>query len=533
MRRRTVSSAAARSAVVASAAAVSVGLAGCDGAGVTSSTRSPVVVGGTVRIAAASETTNFNPYSQFGTGVARYAYDSLVNVSPEGELVSGLATRWRTAATSATFTLRRGVTCADGTALTASGVARSLTYAGDPRNRLVGAQASLSGIPFTATADDAAGTVSVRMSSPYSFITRTIGVLPVVCPGGLARPRSLERGTNGTGPYVLTGYRSGGPYVFTVRKGYAWGPGGASNGVPGQPAKIVMSVVPQESTASNLLLTGGVNMAKVTGPDRARLAGRGLTTAEVPTMVGLTFFNQRAGRPLGDPVVRRALVAALDRKGLANVAVGGSGTPATGLTATNAVCHADVAAASLPARGAARMLKSAGWRKNTDGRLAKGGRPLRVRLLSSPDLGSTLPSVAELMAATWTALGAEVELVSEGLNALVKAMYQDGNFDVVVGSSPGPPLPSELIRYFSGPPPDKGLNFAGIDNPEYRRLVARALRQADKDSCRTWNKAAAALFRSANALPIADGTSVVYGFRTTFSVGFGGQIVPTSIRLHS
>ncbi|MER5198905.1 ABC transporter substrate-binding protein [Streptomyces sp. NPDC002755] len=531
MHRRTVSSPRARSVVAAAGVVVSAVLAGCGGD--VSSTRTPVVVGGTVTIATASETSSFNPYSQFGLSLAPYAYDSLVDVARDGRVVSGLAERWQAGATAASFTLRKGVTCSDGTPLTASGVARSLRYAGDPRNRLIGARTALPGVPFTVSADDAERTVSVRTASPYSFIVRTIGLLPVVCPAGLADPGALDKRSEGTGPYVLIGYASGGPYLFTRRKGYAWGPRGAGNATPGQPERIVVTVVPQESTVANLLLTGGVNIAMVTGPDRARLTGHGLATAQVPTVVGLTFFNERTDRPLSDPVLRQALVGALDRKGLANVAIGGDGTPARALTAPNSLCYSDVATGNLPSHSSAvRALRAAGWTKDVRGRLVKQGRPLRLRLLSSAGFGSTLPSVAELMAVTWQALGVDVDLVGESRNAVVQAMYGSGDFDVVVGSSPGPPLPAQLVPYFSGPPSSGGLNFAHVSNPAYDRFVARALHAPGSASCADWNRAAAALLRSADALPIADGTSTVYGYRTTFSVAPGGRIVPTSIRLH-
>lgn len=487
---------------------------------------------GTVRIVASTETPSFHPYSAFGAGPARYAYDSLVNVDADGTLVTGLASAWQATTTSAVFTLRPGVTCSDGTVLTATAVARALRYAADPANQLAGAQAVLPGVPFTVAADDAAGTVSVATAAPHPFLTRTLGLLPIVCPAGLDRPQSLDRATAGTGPYVLTGYTVGGPYEFTVREGYTWGPAGATTAAPGLPARIVISVVPQESTAANLLLTGDVNIATVRGPDRARLTGRGLATADVATVVGLTFFNQRPGRPLADPAVRRALVAALDRQGLANVAVGGTGRPAGDFGAVGAVCHADLAPANLPAQDAAEALRAAGWTRTAAGRLAKNGRPLRLRLITSPDLGPTLPSVAELMARTWTELGADVRLVSESLPALVNAMYQEGDFDAVVGSTPGFPLPVGFVPFFSGPPPAQGLNFAGVTDPEYDALVAQALQEPDTAGCGTWNRASAALFRSADALPVADGRSTVYGYRTTFATTFGGEIVPTSIRLH-
>ncbi|WP_202231994.1 ABC transporter substrate-binding protein [Actinacidiphila reveromycinica] len=513
-------------ALVASAPA----LGGCgDGA---SSTSTPLVDHGTVRIAESSETPSFDPYSAFGASQARYAYDSLVDLSPDGSLVTGLAASWRATSTTAAFVLRPGVTCSDGTPLTASAVARALTYADDPARQLAGARTVLPDVPFTASADDRTGTVSTTTASPYPFLTRTVGLLPIVCPAGLDRPGSLARTTQGTGPYVLTRYTPGGPYEFTVRDGYSWGPAGATTAARGLPAHLVVSVVPQSSTAANLLLTGGVEIADVTGPDRARLGGHGLSRTDVATVIGLTFFNQRPGRPLADPALRRAMVSALDRRALANVAVGGRGSPATDFGAEGALCHADLADANLPALDAPAALRAAGWTRSGDGPLRKDGRRLKLRLVTSPDLGPTLPSVAELMAREWTALGAHVELVGESLPALVNAMYRSADFDVVVGSTPGFALPVGFVPFFSGPTTAEGLNFAGVSNPAYDALVAKALRETDTAGCGTWNRAAAALLRSADALPIADGRSGVYGHRTTFATSFGGQIVPTSIRLH-
>ncbi|MFF2119340.1 ABC transporter substrate-binding protein [Kitasatospora sp. NPDC058184] len=516
---------------LAAVTAAALALTGC-GTTARSDTGTPLVEHGTLRIAAAAETPSFDPYSAFGAGPARYAYDSLVNVDPDGAVVSGLAASWRATTTTAEFTLRPGITCSDGTPLTASAVARALTYAGDPANQLAGAQTVLPNVPFTATADDATGTVSATTTTPYPFLTRTLGLLPVVCPAGLDHPEKLDRATEGTGPYVLTRYTPGGPYEFTVREGYTWGPAGATTAAPGQPARIVIPVVPQASTAANLLLTGGVHIAMVGGPDRARLSGRGLATVDVPMVVGLTFFNHRPGRPLGDPALRRALVGALDRQGLANVAVGGTGRPASDLRPAGGVCHAEHATADLPGPDAVRALGAAGWTRDGDGRLVKDGRRLRLRVLAGAELGPALSSAAELMARQWTALGADVRLVTENLPALVSAMYQTGDFDVSMGSTPGFPLPAQFAPFFSGPPPAQGLNFSGVANPEYEALVARALREPDTAGCDTWNRAAAALFHAADVLPIADGSSTLYGYRTTFATANGGQIVPTSIRLH-
>ncbi|WP_328324549.1 ABC transporter substrate-binding protein [Streptomyces sp. NBC_00455] len=490
---------------------------------------------GGVRVAVPSDIPSFHPYSTSGATAAPYAYDSLVHLSGAGRVRSGLAVRWRTDATSATFTLRKGVTCSDGTELKASHVARSLTYAADPKNHFTAAQQALPDVPLTVTADDAHRVVTVSTASPFGFLVRTVGLLPVICPAGLDDPRSLVRATHGTGPYVLSASRPGGPYVFTRRRGYAWGPGGARTGTAGVPARIRLTVIPEESTATNLLLTGGLDIAAVGGSDRARLTGRGLYEAVVPTVVGLSFFNEAPGHPLGDPAVRRALVGALDREGLADVAIGGNGRPAGHLTARGTVCHTHLTAPHLSGPAALSLLREAGWRRAADGRLRRAGdgRQLRLRIVSSPASGSTLPAVAELMAVTWQELGVRTDLVSESLPALVKAMYEDGDFDVVMGSAPGPPVPAQLVPFFSGPPPPAGLNFAHIRNSRYTDLSRKALRSPDTSGCALWNRAAQALLHAADALPVADGSKVLYGRGVRFDVGDGGQLMPASFRTDS
>ncbi|MEU9986845.1 ABC transporter substrate-binding protein [Streptomyces sp. NPDC048045] len=483
-------------------------------------------------MALSADVPSFDPYSVSGAAAAPYAYDSLVHVSASGRLMSGLAGHWRADSSSAVFTLRTGVTCSDKTVLKASHVARSLTYAADPRHRSAAVQQALPTVPLRVRADDARRTVTVSTASPYGFLLRAVGLLPVVCPAGLADPRSLVRETHGTGPYVLTATTTGGPYVLTRRHGYTWGPGGARTGTAAAPARIVLSVVPEESTAANLLLTGGLDIASVAGSDRARLTGKGLYEATVATVVGLSLFNERRGRPLGDPSVRRALVGVLDRAGLADVAAGGHGRPAAHLTGRGTVCHTTLTVPHLTRGAALSLLRKAGWRRDAAGRLrsARDGRPLRLRILSSPASGSTLPAVAELMAVSWQALGVRTDLVEESLPAMVEAMYRDGDFDVVMGSSPGPSVPAQLAPFFSGPPPPAGLNFAHVHNARYERLARQALGRTDTASCTRWNRAAQALLRDADALPVADGTRILYGRGVTFAVGDGGQLLPATVK---
>ncbi|MFD5193872.1 Helicase associated domain protein [Streptomyces sp. NPDC058357] len=66
------------------------------------------------------------------------------------------------------------------------------------------------------------------------------------------------------------------------------------------------------TTTSNLLLSGEVNAASVTGQDQQRLRAQRLFHSDLTVPFGELFFNQAPGRFGADRAMRRALVQALD-----------------------------------------------------------------------------------------------------------------------------------------------------------------------------------------------------------------------------
>jgi len=93
-----------------------------------------------------------------------------------------LATSWRVTPGSATLTLRKDVTCSDGTPVTASVVAASLRRLGAPETRAPYAVRTFGVGGYTVTADDAGGTVTVTLNRPFSDVLL-----------GLAMPWSSRR----------------------------------------------------------------------------------------------------------------------------------------------------------------------------------------------------------------------------------------------------------------------------------------------------------------------------------------------------
>src|SRR6187549_2968119 len=108
----------------AAAAGAVVLLAACGDDGGGANGRQPVD-GKTFTMAVAGDPGNLDPHftSLSVTGqVDRFLYDSLLGFEPDGKTRPGLAATWESTSTTAKFTLRKDLTCADGTPLTAATV---------------------------------------------------------------------------------------------------------------------------------------------------------------------------------------------------------------------------------------------------------------------------------------------------------------------------------------------------------------------------------------------------------------------------
>ena len=478
---------------------------------------------------------NLNPLQAVAVStnlVDSFAYDSLIDVDLHGNVVSRLATKWNATPTTVTFTLRSGVTCTDGAKLTASDVAANFSYAKNPKNHSTVIGDKLPSPDFTAKANDQRGTITVTVSKPYGFLLQGAGLVPIVCPKGLANPSWLARHTDGTGPFTLTESVADDHYTFTVRKGYRWGPNGARSDVPGFPAKVVFRVVQSEATMANLLLSGQLNDAAIAGPDRKRLMGHGFQT--ITALQGPTdlWFNQRAGHPGADPAVRKALIMATDLDQLTKVVTQGTGSRAIALSVLQPrPCRANTVRGTLPAHdlaAAKTVLDQAGWVPGADGVRAKGGQRLSITLLY-PTVGNQVSSAMELLGQWWKQAGAEVNLKGQNANAYQQSLFQGAIWDATA-LQVAIPFPSQFMPFASGPPSPQGQNFAAIANADYARLAGQALATPGQAGCDLWARAEQALFRNADVVPVADDHLLSFASRARYSIGLDGPD-PTSIRM--
>ncbi|GAB3892130.1 ABC transporter substrate-binding protein [Kibdelosporangium lantanae] len=509
--------------------ATAVLVAGCGGGAPGPGGQNPVN-GRTFAMVLAADPGNLDPYFtslSLTLQVDRFLYDTLLDVDPTGKLVAGLADTWETTATTAKFTLRKGITCGDGTPLAASAVAADVNFVGDPKNA-----SSRIGLfvpaGATATADDGSGTVTVTAPTPNPFLDRILGQLQVVCPKGMSDRGTLKQGASGTGMFTVAEAVPGDHYTLTRRPGY-WLPD-----QPGLPDKVVLRVVGNESTAVNLLMSGEVNAAAVIGPDQQRLQAQNTFRRDVLAVLGELWFNHRAGQPGADPAVRRALTQAVDLGQLTQVLTSGTGKVAEGLIAPGmSPCDGNTIAGKLPAydpAAAKSTLDNAGWRPGPDGIRAKDGRKLSMALFYSTELGPTVQPTVELVQKFWSAVGVEVTAKGGAETELSQVVLAgQGSWDVALVPL-NTTLPTELVPFLSGPTAPDGTNFANVQNPAYTAAVRAAMATTGTAGCGKWAEAEQAIAETVDVLPFANSNRPYYGRSATFDLS-QGSLVPSSIRM--
>lgn len=519
-------------------AVVAVGASACGGSGSSEKTTDAgdgkaLADGGAITVAIPQDPGSLDPQhvvTSAGGQLVAFAYDSLVHVDTDGEIQSGLASEWKQSGNTYTFTIKTGVTCSDGSAMTPELVARNINYLSDPDSRypLLGVY-----LPpdVKATADKAAGTVTVKTRGSVAFFLNGIAAVPMVCASGLDEHRTMTRRSDGTGPYVLSETVANDHYTYTLRKGYAWGPDGASTAERGMPDKITFKVVANETTAANLLLSNQIHIAGVAGPDRARLESLDLHRYDIHNIEGEMFFNEAAGRPASDERVRRALVMALDLPKLGSVLTDGEGTPATGMvTLQPTACKYDAVTGNLPEHdldGAKALLDEAGWSVGSDGIREKDGKPLSLVFLYGTT--QTMASAAELALQQWRELGVKIESQSKPDTAIGEILFSTGTWDITWNSLQVQ-FPSQIVPFLSGATPADGTNFAHLSNKTYSEQAAIASAKPGSTGCDDWQKAEAALVKSVDVVPYYNKVYPVWGRGVTF-VNNASGLIPTTLRV--
>ncbi|WP_330436686.1 ABC transporter substrate-binding protein [Streptomyces griseoaurantiacus] len=256
------------------------------------------------------------------------AYDPLIYLSGEGELVPDLATDWRYLDDTNTvfeLKLREGVTFSDGSPLTAKAAAASMKYFLKAGGGLVGKVGAVESVRAT-------GPMTVRVtyaepqSDAASTMTQYYGIGNIIGPAGLAAPQSLLTSSSGTGQYVYDGKASvaGNTYVYR-RNPHYFRPEAQHF------RSVVIHVIGNANAVLSAARTGQVQYASSGNANTADAAKRaGLTVRTAPFYNWALNLVDREGKvapPLADVRVRRAIALAFDRPTMAHGLAGAYATP--------------------------------------------------------------------------------------------------------------------------------------------------------------------------------------------------------------
>ncbi|MFS0734133.1 ABC transporter substrate-binding protein [Microbacterium sp. 1P10UB] len=443
--------------------------------------------------------------------LARTSYDTLVR-RDAGGLVPGLATTWTATPTTATFTLRDDATCSDGTKITPTVVKNSLEYFARPDSGSTQVVYTFGpGNVPTVSADDAAGTVTIDITTPWPYLVDAMSVASsgIICPAGLADPQGLAAGTvkgSESGPYVLKAVQPGVSYEYTLRSDYTAWPKWTT-AISGKPAAdLVYSVSPDSTATANLILGGQLDIGKIQATTMDRFSGQtGYNTVVNHFSDSYLIFNERPGSIFTDEATRKGVAQAIDRAMFGNVTSADTGVVLTSLAAPETACVAD-GNISIPDQDVEAA------------KTALAGKTIR---LVAPTIVGPAGAGNEYIAEALRAAGATVELSNTDVGSWITTVVtKPGDWDVTVFADLNflGTLASPLLN-LTGPTIDTGgTNYGAVENSDADDAFAKANAEDDDATrCAGLNDAVQALVSRTDTLPLLN-DAFIYATRPGFTV---------------
>ncbi len=472
------------------------------------STLNPLLSGGTKELLAAS-----------------LILEPLAEYTPEGELVPALAAEIPTVEnggvsedlTSITWTLKEGVLWSDGTPLTSADVVFTYEYCTGTTDCTQ--STFFDGIESVEAVDELTILITFTAPTPNPYNAFSSYQSPVFqqaqfadCTGTAATACTEENfGPIGTGPYVVTEFRTNDTALYEVNPNYR----GIPDGQPFFGSILIKGGGDAEASARSVLELGEADYGWNLQVDPVVLAnmeaaGNGVVKAGFAANVERLMLNQTDPDPdlgdqrsepgtvhpfLTDPAVYQALSLAIDRQTLVDVGYGSGGRPTCNVwpappydsTANDACLTQDIEAANA-------LLDEAGY-LDTDGdgvRETPDGDPLFILYQTSTN--AVRQTTQELIKSWWEEIGVDTELrnidssVFFGGDQASPDTYQRFYADIEMytngpgGTDPQPYMANWTTAQVISPSTNfGGSNIPRFSDPEYDALFEELTVTADFD----------------------------------------------------
>ena len=365
-------------------------------------------------------------------------FDSLLSISPEGELFPALATAWEPNAdySEFTFTLREDVTFHDGTPFTADAVKASFDHINSDAVLESGGKSLLQDHAYVETVVVDDYTVTVKFGASYPLFLRDAARqwLSISSPAALDEfGADYGRNPVGTGPFKFVQWDAQSQIVLERNDDYNWGPEFAGHEGPAYLDQIVFRILPEAATRLTAFETGEILIAgEPPALDAIALAESGsaaIQTFAQPGIPAILMINATKA-PTDNVNVRKAMILAVNQEELAQTAFQELGLPAYSVVSPTTWAY-DEAAASLYSydpEEAARLLEEAGWvDADGDGIREKDGELLTV---DWPDNPAWSEAFNELLIGYLTEVGFNVQYRSMDDGAAYEELLA-GNYTLV------------------------------------------------------------------------------------------------------
>jgi peptide/nickel transport system substrate-binding protein len=346
-------------------------------------------------------------------------FDTLVTLSPDYQVMPGLATKWEFRAPNTyRFTLRQGVKFHDGTPFTAKDVVWSLQR----------------------IAKQGGGTVGVSATSAVAVDDFTVDITPkaanlralqqLVHPSwSIAKAESDTLKAMGTGPFKLVEYVKDQRIVVGANADY-WGTKPTLQ-------KITFRFIPDANTRVLALQASEVQISDIPKESAKTITGDFSVSRSKVGAYEAIYINVRGktGYDLGkEMAIRQAIAYAIDKKVVVESVWQGNaevnqtmippailGSEGSRITGTNR----DVAKAK-------KVLDDAGWRTGSDGIREKNGRKLSLTMVvgfPNADVHKPMPEFAQ---AQFKEIGIDVKIVITPDTTSYEARLAKGEGDLWV-----------------------------------------------------------------------------------------------------
>jgi peptide/nickel transport system substrate-binding protein len=414
--------------------------------------------------------------------------DTLVALDWDGRTpVPYLAKSWTISEDGRTYTfrLRDDVSFCSGKKFTAEDVVYSFKRLKDPQ--IKGPFAWRAGNIKELRAPDPY-TVEYELEEPFSELLLQLTMFTNV----IHNKESVEalgkdygiKGADGTGPWCFESWQPRTEIVLKRHDAYKWGPSMYQNKGPVKFEKLVIKIVPEDSSRVAAMMAGQfdvTNQFPAQFISQAKAAPM-LTVTEAKPNFQLLYFGFKTTRPMvADKRVREAMSIAINRAEIAKAILLGNADPAFTIVDKDALDHdpKTVGIVKEDIERARQLLDEAGWKLGADGVREKDGVKLAPRVYFTANANSA--RVGDAIQGYLRKIGIDWRLNSwDSTIASVKMAEQD--YEIWSVTVPYLSAGDLMNIYFDSrniPTPNR-MNWKDAETDEWLKLGRGALTDADR-----------------------------------------------------